>query len=372
MPKRSRGPARSAGGRAGGNPPAKTWRGRAQRLAAAIPRSRLNRSVLSWAQRSPAGERWAVAFSGGADSLALLLLAWAHWPERRGGLFAVHFNHRLRGAASGEDARFCARVCRSLGVAFRTGSWARGSKPAGPASESRARQARFAYFERTLAPLRIRALWLGHQQDDVAESILMRLARGSGTGGLAAPRAVQEIGGEGRVHLRPLLDLKKSEIAAALRSSGIAWREDATNARPDYFRNRIRSRVLPQWTRASGRDAVAGAACSRELLEEDDLALELWVDRVRPITPAGRLDLKRLKGCPRAVLRRALYRWLLSGQGGGRSRFGPPGDFGDLSRQGFSALLDAVEGGRPTRQSLGAEGFAVIGGGWLFYARTRG
>ena len=121
-----------------------------------------------------------------------------------------------------------------------------------------------------------------------------------------------------------------------------------------------------------GRDAVAGAACSRELLEEDDLALELWVDRVRPITPAGRLDLKRLKGCPRAVLRRALYRWLLSGQGGGRSRFGPPGDFGDLSRQGFSALLDAVEGGRPTRQSLGAEGFAVIGGGWLFYARTRG
>jgi len=61
--------------------------------------------------------------SGGADSLALLLLLWAHWPERRARLVALHFNHRLRGAAADADERFCRRVCRSLGIRLQVGRW---------------------------------------------------------------------------------------------------------------------------------------------------------------------------------------------------------------------------------------------------------
>jgi tRNA(Ile)-lysidine synthase len=292
-----------------------------------------------------------VAFSGGADSLGLLLLLWAHWPRRRPHLTALHFDHRLRGAASRADARFCARVCAGLGIRLVARAWT-GARPG--ASEADAREARLAFFSAAMRRHRLRALWLGHQLDDVAETFLMRLARGSGAAGLAAPRPAQ-LGPFQRMHLRPLLELRKAEIAAALRGAGCPWREDASNAGEDYFRNRVRRSVVPAWIRASGRDALAGAGCSRGLLEEDETALESWVDALDLITPGGRLKLRRVAGLPRAVVRRALHRWLLrQGQGAG------------LSRRGFTALLEAVERGQPVRHSLG-RGFAVLRGGWLSY-----
>ncbi|MES1166571.1 MAG: tRNA lysidine(34) synthetase TilS, partial [Pseudomonadota bacterium] len=178
------------------------WPASAEKLAAALPRGQLHPAVLAWADRKPALRGpWAVAFSGGADSLALLLLLWAHWPARRKQLAALHFNHCLRGRASGGDEAFCRQVCAALGVRFFTARW-RAARPG--SSEASARAARFRFFERKLRATGCRVLWLGHQQDDIAESILMRLARGSGTAGLAAPRPVQTMQ-DGRVHLRPLL-----------------------------------------------------------------------------------------------------------------------------------------------------------------------
>ena len=332
-----------------------SWRRRAEALGAAIPRDRLHAAVLSWAAMRPRNEVWAVAFSGGADSLCLLLLLWAHWPERRSRLLALHFDHRMRGAASRADARFCAEVCRALGVACSVGRWT--ARPKSP-GEAQARQARFAFFQGEMRSARARALWLGHQQDDIAETIFMRLARGSGSAGLAAPRPVHEV--DGRFHVRPLLTLSKHEISAALRRGGIPWREDATNTGGDYFRNRLRNNLLPIWQRAAGRDASAGAALSRELLEEDDSALEAWADSLGAMTPGGKLRLKRLFGQPRAVVRRVLHRWLLRQSGAG-----------ELSRQGFAELLAAAEKGRPTRRSLGPLGFAVIRGRFLVYESRR-
>ena len=216
------------------------------------------------------------------------------------------------------------------------------------ASEAEARAVRHDFFAREMKRLKSRALWLAHQQDDIAESMLMRLARGSGLGGLAAPRPVQSTG-DGRTRLRPLLTLKKSELVAALRQTGVAWREDSSNARGAHFRNRIRHSVLPGWTQSAGRDALAGAALSRERLEEDEQALDLWAEVVAPLDRAGRLDLQTLTGMPRAITRRALHRWLLA--------LKQPAD---LSRQGFELLLMAVEQNKPTRFSLGRNGFAVI------------
>jgi tRNA(Ile)-lysidine synthase len=204
--------------------------------------------------------------------------------------------------------------------------------------------------------IKARVLWLGHHQDDIAETMLMRLARGSGTGGLAAPRPVQRVGG--RVHLRPLLALKKEAIVAALRRAGIRWREDRTNAGGGHFRNRIRHHVVPAWQEAAGRDAVAGAALARELLEEDDSALETWLDELRPVGRGGTLDLAVLKGRPRAVFRRALRRWL-----------GVQPLAGGLSRQGFEDLLGVILTGRPDRRSLGCKGFAVVRGNELRFER---
>jgi len=334
--------------------------------------------------------RWAVALSGGADSVALLLLLWAHYPHYQNDLLGLHYNHRLRGAAADEDEAFCRELCEKLGVELVVGRRADGVELR---SEAAAREARFAFFSEEMAHVEAPVLWLGHQQNDVAETLLMRLVRGSGTGGLAAPRPVQTIASSDlqpeRVHLRPLLTLSRAEIEAALRDCGVSWREDATNAGSEFFRNRIRHDVLPTLITAvtprtreghdsaepisarAGRDALAGMALSRQLIDEDDAALDAWADTVaNAVIRGGCIDLRELNGAarrtpaergeaakamappfylPRAVKRRVLYRWL-------REHAGAP----SLSRQAFEALLSAIESGKSTRQSLGKTGFALI------------
>jgi tRNA(Ile)-lysidine synthase len=300
--------------------------------------------------------RWAIAFSGGADSLALLLIFWAEAIGRWGrGFVVLHFNHRLRGRASDADEKFCAQVCAALGVKFVAGRWHNAPREA---SEAAARAARLAFFERETTRRKIRLLWFGHQQDDIAESMLMRLARGSGSGGLAAPRPAHAMPGD-RWHLRPMLTLKKAEIVAALRAAGATWREDATNAGDNFFRNRIRHSVMPAWSKAAGRDALAGAAHARTLLEEDDVALEAWLEDLAPLDRGGALRLSVLAGKPRAVMRRALHRWMRSQPAAG-----------ELSRQGFEALLDTIQAGKTTRHSVGSHGFAVTRGGLLRFEKT--
>ncbi len=338
------------------------WTTAAARAAERVPLGRLHPGVVAWAAGRPRSEGWGVALSGGADSVALLLLMWAHWPGRRARLTALHFNHRLRGRESSADAAFCRRLCAALGVTLVCGRWASRGRSA---VEAEARGARFAFFEREMAARRVRVLWLGHQLDDIAETMLMRLARGSGAGGLAAPRALHVFAparakGRPRIHVRPLLTLKKGEIAAALRAAGAAWCEDSSNAKDVHFRNRLRRDVIPRWVRSAGRDALSGAALSRELLEEDERALEAWVDALDPVGDDGSLLVSSLAGRPRAVVRRALHRWLLA-----QPRAG------DLSRQGFDHLLHAVELGEPRRHSLGSHGFAVIRAGRLRFEPMR-
>lgn len=335
----------------------KRWEARATLLAVLLPPARWQPEVSAWVEaRRARREPWVIAFSGGADSLALLLLLWAHCPERRSQLTALHYNHRLRGAAADRDEAFCRSVCRALGVAFYCGRPRKGRVLKG---EEGAREARFEFFHRKMQALKARILWLGQQQNDVAETMLMRLARGSGLAGLAAPRPVQPMPGR-RVHLRPLLDLKHEKLAAALRTLRIPWREDASNRGGEFFRNRIRHAVLPAWQAAAGRDAVAGAALSRRLLEEDETALEHWLDTLAPLDRHGRLQLANLRGAPRALMRRALHRWLLRQAAAGR-----------LSRQGFEGLLALLLRAMPARFSLGTEGFAVIREDRLVFVRDR-
>ncbi len=288
-----------------------------------------------------ADEPWCVALSGGADSVALLLaLAGSHGASR---LVALHFNHRLRGAAADGDEAFCRELCAALGVELRVGAaeWGCGTD----VSEAQARDARFAFLERVMREVGARALWLGHQRDDVVETMLLRLSRGSGARGLAAPRPVQRWA-NGTVRLRPLLAVPKAEIAAVLRAACVPWCEDATNHGEAYFRNRLRNRVIPPWRESAPEELSAAVARARELLEEDDDALEAWVDRVLPRPLGGELPVAGLREFPVAITRRALRRWLLA-QGIGEA----------FGRAAFAELLGAVREGRRWKASVGAERF---------------
>jgi tRNA(Ile)-lysidine synthase len=331
-----------------------SWEAKAAQVAALVPSSQLHPAVLAWTATRRKSDVWAVALSGGSDSVALLLLVWAHWPERRENLVALHFNHRMRGRESTADEAFCRKVCAGLKVRLKIGRWAGKNRGA---SEAAARLARHRFFADEMKTFRSRALWLAHQQDDIAETMLMRLARGSGLGGLSAPRPIQ-LADDRRTHLRPLLTLKKSELVAALRQAGAGWREDSSNDTGLYFRNRVRSSVLPALTKASGRDALAGAARSRELLEEDDEALKFWAGKLAATGRDRTLNIRDLEGLPRAVTRRVLHQWLLL--------VGPETD---LSRQGFDQLLVVVERGKSTRFSLGRKHFAVIKQGQMSLKR---
>jgi tRNA(Ile)-lysidine synthase len=316
-----------------------------------FPRSTLHPAVLAWADAHANDDApWCVAFSGGADSVALIVTLCQHWPERRiaGKLIALHYNHHLRGKDSDGDQAFCEDFCaHQLGMPVHFGHWLKpvfkpGSDSPGfdshdsnspdsisHVSEAEARKHRHEFLEYQMSAIGANALWLGHQRDDIAETQLMRLARGSSTAGLAAPRPVHARA-DGRVFLRPLLTLSKKQIIAALRTRGLAWREDATNRQGDFFRNRIRRDVLPAWTTAAENDALAGAALTRELLDEDATALDAWLAEILPASALTRdsINLRPLAGKPRALLRRALRRW-------------PPA--AELARAGFETLLAICE-----------------------------
>lgn len=330
------------------------WQRTALRLAAHVPRSRLHSAVVARADAAamerPA-RRWVLAVSGGVDSVTLVLLVWAHWPAWRKRLVVAHFDHRLRGRESTADRQFCARLAASLGVTFVAERWAMAEADT---SEAVARAARHDFLHRVARRHRTRWIWTGHQRNDVAETLLMRVARGSGAAGLAAPRPVQ-VDRQGWVRLRPLLDLTRDDLQSALQAAGGRWREDATNATDRYFRNRVREQVIPAWMAASGRDALAGAARSRALLEEDDAALEIWLDRLEVCDEGGGLRLERLRDAPVAIVRRALQRWL----------HGLP-QAPTLSSAGFEDLMRKVRVGGTLKFSLGG-GFVRSRHGRLWF-----
>jgi tRNA(Ile)-lysidine synthase len=282
----------------------------------------------------------------------------------RGRWLILHFDHALRGRASTADARFVAALARGLDERCVVERWrkpgrgpaiarASAGRPKAPVSEAGARDARFAFFARAMAEAGASVLALGHQRDDVAETMLMRLCRGSGTGGLAAPRPVQPVGG--RVHVRPLLELTAEALRGALRAAGVPWREDATNAGDAFFRNRVRRRVLPSLAEASPADPVAGMALSRALLEDDDRALHAWLGELAGAPAAGEpWDVRALAGRPRALARRAVHAWLsASGVGEG------------LGRSAVEAIVASVHAGEDLRASVGAGRFARVRGGRL-------
>ena len=255
----------------------------------------LDRSLL------PAGYTVLCAVSGGADSVCLLDLV------RRLGdvtVLCAHFDHGIRGAESARDAAFVEALCKEWGVPFFPG---RGDVPAyaaanGLSIETAAREMRYAFLEHTAKEQGADVIATAHNLNDNAETILFRMARGTGLRGLTGIPARR-----GRI-VRPLLQTPRRDIEEYLTAHGIPHVEDSTNAETDAARNRIRLDVLPR-LESIHPGAAAGIARMSETLAEDEAflaslaeeKLALWGEAI----PGAELC-----AVPRPVARRALARWL--------------------------------------------------------------
>lgn len=337
--------------------------------------------------------RLGVAVSGGGDSMALLHLL-ADWRASGGPeIAAVTLDHGLRLAAAAE-ARAVALACEGLGVPHTTLRWQEG--PRGNVMAD-ARAARYGLIGAWAREAGIGAVALGHTLDDVAETFLMRLARGSGVDGLSA--IADRRTAEGVVWLRPLLSASRADLRSFLAARGVGWVDDPTNDDPAYLRTRARAavaalaplgigaRTLAGTARRLARARTALEAATADLIARsasvhagdvridraalsaapDDLALRLLaaaIDWVAPAEYRPRLD--------------ALERTLRAAREGRRATLGGAlvlreAAFVRVVREPRAAALAApatpgtlwdnrwrIEGGKGEVRALGAEGLAQL------------
>jgi len=244
----------------------------------------------------------AIAVSGGGDSLALLLLAAAASP---GAVRAATVDHGLRPEAAGEAASV-GEVCATIGVPHRILSAEVDRHGVG--LQAAARAARYRALAAWMETEGLALLLTAHHADDQAETLLMRLQRGSGVGGLAGVRALGPLpGSEGRLRVaRPLLGWRRAELAAVVGTAGLRPVADPSNEDPAFDRVRMRQRLAEaEWL------DVPAIARSAAALAEADEALELTASRLF----AGRVSETRPfeldpAGLPAELLRRLVLRCL--------------------------------------------------------------
>jgi tRNA(Ile)-lysidine synthase len=243
------------------------------------------------------GERIGVAVSGGADSVALLQALHELRPELGVVLSVVHFNHRIRGADSDADERFVRKLAQSFELEMFAGS---GDAPAtalqnGESLETAARGLRYAFFAQVIEQNKLDKIAVAHNQDDQAETVLMRFLRGAGTKGLAGIYPSVELG-RGRI-VRPLLEVSRAEIETYLRSKSQGWREDATNEDLVHTRNKVRRELLPQ-LKEFNPSIVEALARTAEVARGEE---EYWQGEVNRLLPMVLLPGKATRGGGRAA-----------------------------------------------------------------------
>ncbi len=223
-----------------------------------------------------------LAVSGGPDSTALLVLAskWRAKRERGPALIAATIDHKLR-AASKAEAKAVAKLAARFGVAHHILEW-KGRKPLTGVQEA-AREARFAMFSKLAKEIGADTLMTAHTRDDQAETVLHRMGRGSGIGGLAGIRRTHMR--DGLRLARPFLDLPKARLVATLKKLRIPFATDPTNRDPKYLRARLR-KLAPLLAR-EGIDAANLALMARRLARAN-AALSLFAEESAFALRAGR------------------------------------------------------------------------------------
>lgn len=302
-----------------------------------------------------------LAVSGGPDSTALMMLA-ARWRKAlKSGpkLLAVTVDHGLR-ADSKREAADVARLARKLGLTHRILRWT-GMKPKTGLQQA-ARAARYRLLSGAARKAGAAHILTAHTLDDQAETVLIRMMRGSGVTGLGAMArlAAPPANGDGQIKLlRPLLDIPKSRLIATLKAEKIPFADDPSNRDPRFTRARLRG-LMPQLAR-EGLDARRLALLARRL-KRADLAIEAAVDRAMadltlPSAAPGAVvfDAKGYAGLPAEIALRLLGRAV-----------GKAGDEGPVELGKLEALKAALDTAQNTvkrwRRSLAGAVVTLSGG----------
>ena len=213
----------------------------------------------------------AVAVSGGADSTATALALHHLWAPLGIRLTLVHIDHTLPEAEAPGDAAFVRRLADRLGAAFanRVVDVRAEMARSGESLEMAARRLRYAALAAAARDAGADALALGHNADDQLETLLLRLARGTGPRGLGGMAPLTCPDGALPI-VRPLLDCPRAAIRAWLRAQDVEWLEDPTNDGDEVLRNRVRHHVLPAFYKALGEHARNGTLRSMALLRDEE------------------------------------------------------------------------------------------------------
>ena len=266
----------------------------------------------------PPDGRYLIGVSGGRDSIALL-----HWLHERGyrKLIVCHLNHQLRGRSSDADARFVEKLAAKYNVALEMGSVDVRALAAKQKTsiETAAREARYKFFAQVAKQRRSQTIFLAHHADDLVETFLINLFRGSGPTGLGAIREVSKrrVEDVDLTIVRPFLGVWRNEIDDYVRKHRLKFREDASNKDLAALRNRIRRRIIPYLEKNLGRNIRQSIWRAAMIAGEE----EDWIEGQLPNTTdvdlaAGAssaeaaLSVAKLRDLPIALQRREILKWL--------------------------------------------------------------
>ena len=258
------------------------------------------------------GKRVCVALSGGVDSVCLLHAFKTQAADMGITLSAIHVEHGIRGEESLRDMRFCETLCGEWGIPLKTvrADVPNLAKKLGEGVEETARGVRYGAFDELLEGEEADLVATAHHADDVAETILFRLARGTGTAGM---RAITEYGGI----VRPLLSCTRAEIEAYAAEKNLPHVEDSTNADQNYTRNYIRHTVLPAFERIHGNAVKHLVEFAALAAEEDGFLQTLAESKIVRIAGEERVPVD----LPDVLFARAcLFCMRRHAQGGGFTR----------------------------------------------------
>ena len=267
-------------------------------LSAVNPASAALAALLQ-ALQTPLG----IAYSGGADSTALLLAAAQHWP---GQVQAIHIHHGLQAAANG-FVKVCEAVCLSIDVPLHV-LRIDASHVAGESPEDAARRARYTALASAAKRLGLHAVLLGQHADDQVETLLLALSRGAGLPGLSG--MAERFERNSMAFYRPLLQIPAADLRAWLVQQRIAFVDDPTNTDQRYTRNLIRARLLPVLSEAFPHFRETFARSARHAAQAQVLLLEIAAE---DLTRVGSPPLvKSLQGLSTTRQANVLRHWLLA------------------------------------------------------------